>query len=95
MSKPRTLDSTESSSRTAVPATQRIVPLAYRIDDAATLIGVSVSKFYNLIREGRLPARRLDGATIIRHEDLVAFIDALPLVRQVAEVPATPPPAPP
>lgn len=95
MIKPRTLDPQQSTSRTAVPATQRIVPLAYRVDDAAAIIGVSGSKVWSLIREGRLPARRIDGSTIIRHEDLVAFIDALPLVRQLAEAPATPPPAPP
>ncbi len=95
MSKPRTLDPPESTSRTAVPATQRFVPISYRPDDAAELIGLSVSKFYELVREGRLPARKIDRSTIIRHEDLVAFIDALPLVRQLAEVSETPPPPPP
>ncbi len=95
MSKPRTLDPPESTSRTAVPATQRIVPLAYRVDEVAALIGMSGSKVWSLIREGRLPARRLDGSTIVRHEDLTAFIDALPLVRQLVDAPDTPPPPPP
>ena len=95
MSKPRTLDSTESSSRTAVPATQRIVPFAYRVDDAAAVIGVSSSKVWSLIREGRLPARKIDGSTIILHEDLKTFITRLPLVRQLVEAPETPPPPPP
>ena len=95
MSKPRTLDPQQSASRTAAPAAQRIVPLAYRVDDAAAIIGVSDSKVWTLIREGRLPARRLDGSTVIRHEDLIAFVNGLPLVRQLAEPSVTPPPEPP
>ena len=55
MSKPRTLDPPESTSRTAVPATQRFVPISYRPDDAAELIGLSVSKFYELVREWGYP----------------------------------------
>lgn len=93
MSKPRTQDPERSSSRTALPAIQRLTPLAYRIDDAAAVIGVSDGKVWRLIREGRLPARKLDGSTIIRHEDLVAFIDGLPPARESVETPPTPPPA--
>lgn len=95
MSKPPIPDPEQNTARTTVPATQRFVPLAYRVDDAAQIVGVSISKFYDLIREGRLPARKLDGSTIIRHDDLTAFIDGLPLVRQLAEPSTTPPPAPP
>ncbi len=95
MSKTRTLPTDQSTSRTAVPGTQRLQPLAYRVDNAAALIGVSDSKVWSLIREGRLPARKLDGSTVIRHEDLTAFIDGLPLVRQLAELSTTPQPAPP
>ncbi|MGI3903065.1 MAG: SWIB/MDM2 domain-containing protein [Janthinobacterium lividum] len=87
MSKPRTLDPPESTSRTALPATQRFVPLAYRVDDAAAVIGVSDGKVWRLIREGRLPARKLDGSTIIRQEDLIAFINDLPLARELVETP--------
>ena len=95
MSKRRTLDPEHSTSRTAVPAGQRLVLLAYRVNDAATVIGVSGSKVWTLIREGRLPARRLDGSTIVRHEDLVAFIDRLPQVRELAETPPIPLPVAP
>ena len=94
MSKPRTLDPLQSTSRTAVPAAQRIVPLAYRVDAAAAVIGVSISKLHDLIREGRLPARKVDRSTVIRHEELTAFIDGLSLVRQLAEPSTTPLPAP-
>ncbi len=74
---------------------QRFVPLAYRVDDAAQLVGVSKTTVWRLIKEGGLPARRLDGSTIIRHEDLTAFIDGLPLVRQLAERSTIPAPVPP
>lgn len=92
MSRTRTLPPDQSTSRTALPAGQQIVPLAYRVDDAATVIGVSGSKVWTLIRESRLPARRLDGSTIVRHEDLAAFIDSLPQVRELAETPPISPP---
>ena len=95
MSKLQEVEPQQSTSRTAVPATQRFVPFAYRVDDAAQLVGVSKTAVWRLIQEGRLPARKLDGSTIIRHEDLTAFIDGLPLVRQLAEPSTTPPLAPP
>ena len=94
MSKTRTLDPQQSTFRTAVPATQRLQPLAYRVDDAAAIVGVSKSTVWRLIQEGRLPARKLDSLTVIRHEDLTAFLDGLPLVRQLVEPPMTLPPAP-
>lgn len=81
----------DSDSHASPPEASRFTPLAYRVDAAADVIGVSPSKVWTLIGEGRLPARRLDRATIIRHEDLVAFINGLPLVREVVDVP--PPPA--
>lgn len=94
MSKPRTLDPQQNTSRTAVLDAQRIVPLAYRVDEAAQLVGVSKTTVWRLIQEGLLPARKLDGSTVIRHEDLSTFVDGLPLVRQLAEPPATPLPVP-
>ncbi|WP_237482697.1 SWIB/MDM2 domain-containing protein [Lichenibacterium dinghuense] len=95
MGRTRTLPTDQSTSRTATPAAQRFVPLAYRIDDAAAIIGVSKSTVWRLIHEGRLPARKLDSSTIIRHDDLTAFIDGLPMVRQLAEPSTTPLPEPP
>jgi excisionase family DNA binding protein len=95
VSKAQEVESQQSTARTAVPATQRFVPFSYRVDDAAQLVGVSKTTVWRLIQEGRLPARKLDGSTIIRHEDLTAFIDGLPLVRQLAEPSTTPLPAPP
>lgn len=53
--------------------------LAYRIPEAAAMIGVGKSKVWELIQEGRLPARKIDSSTVILHADLEAFIVAAPL----------------
>ncbi|MCJ2039045.1 helix-turn-helix domain-containing protein [Methylobacterium sp. J-059] len=56
--------------------------LAYRVPDAATMIGVSKSKVWAMIAANELPARKIGAATVIRHEDLKAFINATkPVVR--------------
>lgn len=46
------------------------------------MIGVSKSKVWAMIAANELPARKIGAATVIRHEDLKAFIDATkPVVR--------------
>ncbi|MGX7709471.1 helix-turn-helix domain-containing protein [Methylobacterium sp. Gmos1] len=55
--------------------------ITYRVEEAAKLIGVSASKVWGLIGEGRLPARKLDDVRLIRRVDLEAFIDAMPVPR--------------
>ena len=50
-------------------------PLAYRVDDAAKLVGVSKSKMWEFIKRGDLRTFKLDGSTLVRHEaveDLLA-----------------------
>ena len=54
-------------------------PLAYRPKDAAALLGISRSTLYEMIASGKIEARKLGGATIIRHEELVRVLDAAPL----------------
>ncbi len=63
-----TLPADQGTSRTAPPAAQRIAPLACRVDDAATVVGVSGTRVWPSIREGRPPARRLDDSTIVRRD---------------------------
>lgn len=59
-------------------------PIAYRPADAARAIGISTNSLYELIASGRIEARKLSPqVTVIRHDELVRFIDALP-VREVA-----------
>ena len=42
------------------------------------MLGISRSTVYKMIADGRLPARKLGAATIIRRCDLEAFLDAAP-----------------
>lgn len=51
--------------------------LAYRPAQAAQKLGVSRRKVYELIDEGLIPSRKIGSARLIRHEDLVAFLDDL------------------
>jgi excisionase family DNA binding protein len=63
-----------------LPATRRFMPIAYRPDDAAELIGLSTSRVHELIAEGAIRARKCGRATIILHDDLYAYVTGLPLV---------------
>lgn len=53
--------------------------LAYRPQDAAAAIGVSRSTVCRMIADGTIEARKLGGATLIRHEELVRVLDEAPL----------------
>ncbi|TDR90250.1 helix-turn-helix domain-containing protein [Enterovirga rhinocerotis] len=57
----------------------QIAPLADRVEEAAAAIGVSKSTMWELIAQGAVAARKIGGATVIRHDDLVAFLDAAAL----------------
>lgn len=53
--------------------------IAYRVEAAAELLDIGRTKMWALVYEGRLPARKIDGATVILHDDLVAFARSAPL----------------
>ncbi|AOO79555.1 helix-turn-helix domain-containing protein [Bosea vaviloviae] len=53
-------------------------PLAYRVKDAARLLGMGKSKLFELIADGRLPVRKIGGATVIMRADLIAFLERAP-----------------
>jgi hypothetical protein len=61
-------------------------PLAYRLNDLHNHAPWGRSKSYELVASGRLPARKLDGATLVLAEDLEDFIRGLDRVE--ARVPA-------
>lgn len=52
--------------------------LALTTGEAAALIGIGRSALYDIIRCGKLPARKIGARTIILREDAVAFLQALP-----------------
>jgi excisionase family DNA binding protein len=53
-------------------------PLAYSVDEALAKLGIGRDFFYRLIRDKRLPARKLGRRTLILASDLDAFLEALP-----------------
>ncbi|MEW5686618.1 MAG: helix-turn-helix domain-containing protein [Pseudomonadota bacterium] len=46
------------------------VPLAYRITDAASAVGISRSKLYELIKAGAVRKTRIGGCSVIEAEEL-------------------------
>jgi uncharacterized protein (UPF0216 family) len=53
-------------------------PIAYRINRLHDHVPWSRSKTYELVRDGRLRAKRLDGATFVMREELERFLKELP-----------------
>ena len=64
---------------TGFTSARPLIPLAYRVEDAAAVIGISRATLYELIQEGVIPSRKVGATTIIRHVDLDAFLNATPL----------------
>lgn len=69
----------------SVPARAVELPVAtlpfgicYRVDKAADLIGMGRTKIWALVWEQRIPAHKIDGATVILHDDLVEFVRSCP-----------------
>lgn len=50
-------------------------PLAYSVPDAAKAIGVSKNTVWNLLRGNELRSFKLGARTLIRAEELRAFVD--------------------
>jgi excisionase family DNA binding protein len=55
-------------------------PLAYHIDEAAKVSGIGRSKLYEAVAAGALRAVKCGRRTLIRTEDLEAFIANLPIL---------------
>jgi excisionase family DNA binding protein len=53
-------------------------PIALRVQDAASYIGLSRSRLYELIQEGSIEARKLGARTVIPTASLRAFLEAAP-----------------
>jgi excisionase family DNA binding protein len=55
--------------------------LAYSIKTASQKADVGRSKIYEEIKAGRLRAVKLGARTLIKHNDLVAWLETLPELR--------------
>jgi excisionase family DNA binding protein len=65
----------------ATPVPLSHEPLAYTIEATVTATGISDSKLRRYIKSGELVARRNGRSLIIRREDLIAFLQSLPVAR--------------
>lgn len=54
------------------------MPLAYGIEDAAAIIGISRSTLFEYIKDGRVPSWKIGASTVIHQCDLEAFLGAAP-----------------
>jgi excisionase family DNA binding protein len=72
-----------TSNATPVPTSHELAaqPLAYTIEAAVEATGIGDSKLRRYIQSGELVARRNGRSLIIRREDLIAFLQSLPVAR--------------
>jgi excisionase family DNA binding protein len=54
--------------------------LTYSVSEAAETIGCGATSVYDLIKTGRLKARKLGQRTLILRDDLQAFLNTLPVM---------------
>lgn len=55
--------------------------LSVSVPRAADTLDVSRAKVYELLRDGELTGRKIDGRTVIAVSELQAFLDRAPLYR--------------
>lgn len=60
-------------------------PLAIRINQLHHHVPWGRSTTYRLVKDGRLPARRLGGVTVVLGSDLERFLHDLPMVTEVGD----------
>ena len=58
---------------------------AYSIAEVCELTGVGRTTIYASITSGALPARKIGRRTILLHDDVVAFLQALPILAPAQE----------
>jgi excisionase family DNA binding protein len=56
---------------------ESVTRLLYRVSEAASALGLSRAKVYELINAGALQSVRIDGARRIKAADLEAFVASL------------------
>lgn len=53
-------------------------PVAYSVSDVLKLVGISRSKFYQVVNAGQIKVRKIGNRTIILAGDLDAWLASLP-----------------
>ena len=68
-------EGSETKRQAPRPPPGAVVPkVALSYEEAAWSLGISKSKLYRLVSEGRLPCVVIDGNTVLRHSDLEEFV---------------------
>lgn len=55
-----------------------MIPVAYSVSDVLKLIGISRTKFYELVNGGEIKVRKIGNRTIILARDLNTWLESLP-----------------
>ena len=61
-----------------------IEPMVLGVKDAATFIGLSKSRLYELIADGQIEARKLGARTVVPTASLRAFVNSAPRLQEAA-----------
>jgi len=61
-----------------------IEPMVLGVKDAASFIGLSKSRLYELIADGQIEARKLGSRTVVPTASLRAFVEAAPRLQAEA-----------
>lgn len=64
-----------------------LTPLAYRPKKACEILGVSMGTLHKMIADGRLGARKIGSATVVRKDDIDAYLAGLPPTPAAAKAP--------
>jgi excisionase family DNA binding protein len=57
---------------------------AYSVSEVLAMTNLGRDKFYRLVREGKLPARKAGRRTLVLASDLDDFLKSLPILGQAA-----------
>ena len=57
------------------PPDNELPPISYSVDDAARVIGIGPATVWKWVAAKELPVIKIGRRTVIRHNDLVAFVE--------------------
>jgi hypothetical protein len=57
-----------------------VARIAYPIEEAAAVAGVARTRMFEAVRSKKITARKAGRATIIEHDELLAYVRSLPTV---------------
>lgn len=67
------MDQEQTSSRAAA----HLERMAYRVKEAAEVLAISRSRFYELVSAGEIRILKQGARTLVRHSELQAYLDRL------------------